>query len=279
MVPLIHHDYDYDYSVHASSGYEYTPAENIHISTSGKPFAILQLSSPKEELVEEQIVDEPVIESPLRVLAPAPMPTKQYDRSKFNDKDFRHTYYRTNDVDYYRELVVDNKQMGAVLITRHEGGSDLERDKLLATAEHVISSMSNIPYDENVVYLVMETFMVETHMGSYGYAKSAKVNNFGIGQIRPDTARDTLDWLSMLRRDVYEDVMAYYDDSMSLEDNLLVNVPFSIAMCTQIYWRKVPDLGANSSDLVRRAMAWKSAYNSPLGAGTVNVYLAKAGMI
>lgn len=191
----------------------------------------------------------------------------------YTDKKFKSSYVRTASYSHYRTLVVVNEPMGELLIKQHVGGSMLDLDDLRTTIQFVISRMPNIEYNENYVELTLETSYIETRAGGHSYDKSAKRNNFGLLQIRHDTAEDTLRWLRLIERgDVVEAVMQFYDEDKTLEENLLTNVPFSIAMAIQIYWRKVPDLYSNTRDLLSRAIIWKSAYNTYLGEGTIAAY-------
>ena len=138
---------------------------------------------------------------------------------------------------------------------------------------YVINKLPNLDASKNrLTDLVLETFIVETHLGKSNYAESAKRNNFGIAQIRADTAEDVL---KILRKDkkTYNELMSFYNFNMSLRDNLLYNVKFSIAMCSEYYYLRNSNLYNEIHTLRHRAKQWKKNYNTYKGAGSVQIYV------
>ena len=158
-------------------------------------------------------------------------------------------------------------------IEYHKGGEQLNYNKLKNTVIYVINKLPNLDVSKNrLTDLVLETFIVETHLGKSNYAESAKRNNFGIAQIRADTAEDVL---KILRKDkkTYNELMSFYNFNMSLRDNLLYNVKFSIAMCSEYYYLRNSNLYNEIHTLRHRAKQWKKNYNTYKGAGSVQIYV------
>lgn len=164
----------------------------------------------------------------------------------------------------------------SVQITTHEGGEGLPIDVLRNDIKVVISSIPGLPNDENYYMLIIETMAVETRLGGVPYTYAAKnYNNYGILQIREDTSHDTLKWLKINHTDKYDAVMKYYDENMDMKNNLLKNVPFSIAMAGVYYWRRCPDLSSSITAVDSRAKLWKRVYNTAKGLGTPEIYMAR----
>ena len=164
----------------------------------------------------------------------------------------------------------------SVQITIHEGGEGLPIDVLRNDIKVVISSIPGLPNDENYYMLIIETMAVETRLGGVPYTYAAKnYNNYGILQIREDTSHDTLKWLKINHTDKYDAVMKYYDENMDMKNNLLKNVPFSIAMASVYYWRRCPDLSSSITAVDSRAKLWKRVYNTAKGLGTPEIYMAR----
>ena len=158
-------------------------------------------------------------------------------------------------------------------IEYHKGGKQLNYSRLKNTVIYVINKLPNLNVSKNrLTDLVLETFIVETHLGKSNYAESAKRNNFGIAQIRADTAEDVL---KILRKDkkTYNELMSFYNFNMSLRDNLLYNVKFSIAMCSEYYYLRNSNLYNEIHTLRHRAKQWKKNYNTYKGAGSVQIYV------
>ena len=158
-------------------------------------------------------------------------------------------------------------------IEYHKGGEQLNYNKLKNTVIYVINKLPNLDASKNrLTDLVLETFIVETHLGKSNYAESAKRNNFGIAQIRADTAEDVL---KILRKDkkTYNELMSFYNFNISLRDNLLYNVKFSIAMCSEYYYLRNSNLYNEIHTLRHRAKQWKKNYNTYKGAGSVQIYV------
>ena len=195
------------------------------------------------------------------------------DNADYDNKRFKFTPVKTKDTDELRAEVYETDESLVPMVWTHSGGSYVDELELYQTVHAVIWNQPNLPHTDEMVNLVYETLMVESNLGQVSYDYAAKNwRNYGMAQIREDTAEYLIGWLHKTREDAAAALLQYYDKNLSLRDNLLVNVPFSIAVAAQYYRHRIPDIQANISTPVDRAKVWKSVYNGP-GAGTVNVYL------
>lgn len=150
------------------------------------------------------------------------------------------------------------------------GKTSISADMARRTIRAVVLRMPNLKSTPELYALLLETMVVESQLGRHIDC------NYGIAQFTLATAKETMSWLKSVRPDVYRAVRDLYKSDLSMKDNLTYNVPFSIALMAQYYWRVAPDLQANISTLEDRAVLWKSSYNTPLGLGTVQAYLDRA---
>lgn len=159
------------------------------------------------------------------------------------------------------------------LLWWHYGGTEVDQQQLDATIDEVLGTLpnGNIAGMRELVY---ETLVVETRCGAASYQYAAENwRNYGIAQIRADTATWFLEMLFKRDRDRFSEIYKYYDPESTMERNLLVNVPFSIALCAELYaWRLK---GQPIATKMQRAIAWKKHYNTPKGVGSVQGYLRR----
>lgn len=164
------------------------------------------------------------------------------------------------------------------LVRDHKGGAQLPHDKIKMTVDHVLSRFQNLKnFDKNnLADLVIETMVVETLMGKskYDYA-SRKYRNYGIAQLREDTAEWMLKKLENNDIDTYAEIMAFYNYDNTLKENLLFNVQFGIAMCAQYYYMRDKNLSNNIKTLSSRSHQWKKNYNTYKGLGTPEIYQSR----
>lgn len=161
------------------------------------------------------------------------------------------------------------------LINEHEGSKQLDHDKFERTVNYVLNSIPNLNKFKNksaLKKLVIETAIVETHLGKSSYEASAKVNNYGLVQIRWQTAKEVMDILKKRDKDSYIALMKLYNSKLSLQNNLLKNVPFSIGVCAEYYLIRNKNLQNNIANTHERARQWKKFYNTNLGVGSVSGY-------
>lgn len=231
---------------------------------------IVQMSNGSEVLVAPEIKEEPV----KAVAVKKPVEKKQVAKTtKFKTIN---GFICTKSVKSLRAANYGTSDSKHIRIWSHEGNKQLSYSRMKDTVEAVLQRMPNVKSHDGFTALIMETFMVETDLGLADYQKAAKsLANYGLGQFRLDTAKDTLKYLKAVRKDVYTAVMSMYDRKLSLKDNLLSNVPLTIALCAQVYLRNIPDIHPNVLTLEQRAKAWKVCYNSVYGAGSVKGYISK----
>ena len=163
-----------------------------------------------------------------------------------------------------------------VPIREHKGGKVLAEDDMRASIKAVINRMPNLRYTKELEELMFETVAAETNVGELKFSTTAKSRNYGIAQLRLDNTKEMLAWIKDLRPDVYREIEALRNTNHDLCWNITYNVPFSLAMMTQFYWRRAPDLYAHIGTRTKRAELWKAAYNTYLGAGTVSYYIKRA---
>lgn len=92
----------------------------------------------------------------------------------------------------------------------------------------------------------------------------------GIIQMEPATARDIQYNYLKYRPELDGIINRFYNNKMSLEENLIGNLHYQVAMLRTHLLRckgKIP------SDLIGQAKYWKDNYNTSLGKGTVEEYV------
>ena len=180
---------------------------------------------------------------------------------------------RTRSIAEIRKDMYGSNSTKKILITYHEGGKVLPYREMEKTVRAVFQRLPNIRTTDELVALVMETMIVETHLGGEKWETGIrKWKNYGIGQFVMSTATSTVKWLKDVRPDVHEAVMAFYNKKHDMAWNLCMNIPFSIAMIVEYYWRVCPDIYANIGDIHIRSKLYKRVYNSPAGLGSPEIY-------
>ena len=187
-----------------------------------------------------------------------------------------HRFYRTKSLNTLRNADYGSSYRKPIRIWTHSGGKRLNTNHLTTTIEAVLQRMPNVKSSKKFTALLLETFLIETDLGSANFEKAAnRQRNYGIAQFTMGTAKDTLKYLKKTRQAEYAAVMTMYDRKLSLRDNLMRNTPFSIALCAQVYLRCIPDIHPNIHTVRQRATAWKVYYNSIYGQGTIQNYITK----
>jgi len=154
-----------------------------------------------------------------------------------------------------------------------KGGVSVDRATFSKVVRIVLDRLPHIKSDENVVNLVVETAISESLGGKFIKSSSG---DYGILQIKPWIVEDMYKWLQYKHKDVYAVLQSMYNNKLSMEDNLIQNVPYAIAVCVTEYWRKAgPNFHKHISTMEERAVMWKSVYNTKKGVGTVNCYLSR----
>lgn len=160
-----------------------------------------------------------------------------------------------------------------IRIYTHKGGHELNHYEMRETIKAVVDIFDIIENKEKIEKLIYETMIVETRLGKakYDYA-SNNYRNYGIAQIRTETAQDLKNYLKNNNKKDYINLMSLYDRNHSEKDNLLYNVPYSIAVCGLYYIRRDKNISYKINSLSDRAKAWKKHYNTYKGLGTVAIY-------
>ena len=163
-----------------------------------------------------------------------------------------------------------------IKICTHKGGSKVNYNHLQETVTAVLAPFKIVKESRDLEKLVYETMIVETRLGEshYGYA-SKNYRNYGIAQIRVETAKDLKEYLKRVSSEDYNRLISLYDQSKSEKENLLYNVPYSIAVCGLYYICRDANIFQKIYTVADRAKAWKKYYNTYKGAGTPEVYLKR----
>ncbi len=178
-----------------------------------------------------------------------------------------------NSVKVQQEAFAKYKEEHPYSITTHRGGKELPHDEMREMIQQIVADLPNIKYDRNTVDLITETLIVETRMGGAKYHAAAKNwGNYGIAQFCKGTAQRIMKVLKKQRPDVYAKIDKMYNHKLSMTENLLTNVPFSIALVAEYYWLTDPKFNNKISTRTARARVWKKFYNTEAGAGTVAGY-------
>ena len=208
--------------------------------------------------------------------------TTRQAKPPYDSLKFRHKLICTRPVEEIRKDNYGASDKLAVQLTAisFDDKSSIDITELDKTIRAVMLRMPNIKSTSEVRLLVLETMITETFLLPKNMRVAEKLyKNYGLGQFTILTAKETLAWLKTQRTDVYDAVMALYNNDKDLKENLNYNVPFSVAMTIQYYWRVCPDLYRNICSKEDRAKLWKGYYNTPKGLGTVNAYLNRVRLM
>jgi len=124
-------------------------------------------------------------------------------------------------------------------------------------------------YSENAVELVIGTGMVES-----GFHHLKQINGPAVGfyQCEPATYEDITDRYLKARPAMLAKIMAMVvGNDVPGVSQIIWNLKFATAICRIHYWMK-PDPIPDTEE--GRAAYWKQHYNTPLGRGTVEKYIA-----
>lgn len=153
-------------------------------------------------------------------------------------------------------------------------GQRMTVKQMRVITEAVFKRLPHIKTTDSSVSLIVETIIAESDGGFY---IDEGTGDLGCLQIRETTAKDLLQWLAASgNKDVVEAVNMFFNEEMTLKDNLKHNIPFSIAVAITEYWRKG---GANFDRKIGttqdRGIMWKCTYNTYRGEGTVNKFVQR----
>ena len=123
-------------------------------------------------------------------------------------------------------------------------------------------------YSEDARELIMGTFAQESR---FKYVRQINGPALGFGQMEPATFKDIID--NYLRyKPVLMSRMIRAVGLLEVED-LVHNVELMIAM-TRIHYLRVPEKLPSCKDVPAMARYWKQYYNTPLGKGTEEEFIA-----
>lgn len=202
--------------------------------------------------------------------ASASAPPAQAEAKPFHeDANWSRKYERTGDRKARFSAVAGKPALKSYWL-HFKGGEYIDPKKLAQVTEIVMKRLPHIPKNAEVMKLITETAVAESLSGRY---TASTGGDHGVFQIREEVAKGTLSWLKDNHEDVFSSVMLFYDDARTLAQNLDANVPFGIAMAVSEYWRKAgPEFHRHIGSTRKRAIMWKSVYNTRLGKGTVADY-------
>ena len=191
----------------------------------------------------------------------------------YDDQRYRFTVTRSGDRSKRYGVVSDPHGIKYKYFV-WSNGNRMSIKQMKIITEAVFKRLPHIKTTEESVSLIVETIIAESNGGFY---IDEGTGDLGCLQIRETTAEDLLQWLTKSgNKDIVDAINIFFNNEMSLKDNLKHNIPFSIAVAITEYWRKC---GANFDSKIgtiqNRGIMWKCAYNTHRGAGTVNKYIKR----
>ena len=126
-------------------------------------------------------------------------------------------------------------------------------------------------FSEEAVALIVGTAMTESLGGEYIHQVGGPA--CGIYQMEPRTAKDILENYLPYKPELQLSVRRLYIPELTLEENLISNLPWATAMC-RIHYLRVKEVIPKTIE--GRAKYWKKYYNTSLGKGRLESYLSKA---
>jgi len=152
------------------------------------------------------------------------------------------------------------------------------RSAIIATIDEVRNQLTLVPNVDSVSNLVYRTFVHESLLGSINFTNS---NGQGIGQITLKHAKDMLKRISRRSPENFAIIteLSEITDPLALSDKDLLkelhtNLKLQVALCILTYWFKDPKFYQNAGSLEQDAQMWKELYNTKLGKGTAEAFIA-----
>jgi len=152
------------------------------------------------------------------------------------------------------------------------------RSAIIATIDEVRNQLTLVPNVDSVSALVYRTFVHESLLGSINFTNS---NGQGIGQITLKHAKDMLKRISRRSPENFRIIseLSEIKNLLTLSDKemlneLHTNLKLQVALCILTYWFKDPKFYQNAGSLEQDAQMWKELYNTELGKGTVEAFIA-----
>lgn len=191
----------------------------------------------------------------------------------YDDKRYRFNVTRSGDRSKRYGVVKDSHGIKYKYFV-WSNGNRMSIKQMRIITEAVFKRLPHIKTTDSSVSLIVETIIAESDGGFY---IDEGTGDLGCLQIRETTAKDLLQWLTKSgNKDIVDAINIFYNNEMSLKDNLKHNIPFSISVAITEYWRKG---GANFDRKIGtiqdRGIMWKCTYNTYKGEGTVNKFVQR----
>ena len=152
------------------------------------------------------------------------------------------------------------------------------RSAILATIEDVRNMLTLVPNDDRVSMLVYRTSTHESLLGTIDFTNA---NGQGIGQLTLKHAKDILKRLSKRSPENFAIIaeLSEIKNPLALSDKDLLkelhtNLKLQAALCILTYWFRDPVFWQSAGSLEQDAELWKQLYNTRLGRGTVEAFIA-----
>lgn len=195
-----------------------------------------------------------------------------YELIRDSDTVSNHKYYSIPK--RYRVRYNKEDTEHKIIVWTWKGKNTVNKKQLEETIYAVINKLSFIPTNTDIVNLILETIASESLRGIYVKQEGGPAK--GLSQIEPATEKYVLNWLKKYHKDIYEEIIHFYDTSKSKKWNLTYNVPYGIALTIAIYFNKCGDnIKYYITTKDNRSKIWKQFYNTYLGKGTLEGYTNK----
>ena len=172
----------------------------------------------------------------------------------------------------------ERKELSVLRYTQTRDNLTSNRGAIIATIDEVRNQLTLVPNVSSVSTLVYRTFVHESLLGSINFTNN---NGQGIGQLTLKHAKDVLKRLSRRSPENFAIIaeISEISDPLALSDKDLLkelhtNLKLQAALCILTYWFKDPKFYQNAGSLEQDAKLWKELYNTELGKGTVEAFIA-----
>ena len=172
----------------------------------------------------------------------------------------------------------ERKELSVLRYTQTRDNLTSNRGAIIATIDEVRNQLTLVPNVSSVSTLVYRTFVHESLLGSINFTNN---NGQGIGQLTLKHAKDVLKRLSRRSPENFAIIaeISEISDPLALSDKDLLkelhtNLKLQAALCILTYWFKDPKFYQNAGSLEQDAKLWKELYNTKLGKGTVEAFIA-----
>ena len=172
----------------------------------------------------------------------------------------------------------ERKELSVLRYTQTRDNLTSNRGAIIATIDEVRNQLTLVPNVSSVSTLVYRTFVHESLLGRINFTNN---NGQGIGQLTLKHAKDVLKRLSRRSPENFAIIaeISEISDPLALSDKDLLkelhtNLKLQAALCILTYWFKDPKFYQNAGSLEQDAKLWKELYNTKLGKGTVEAFIA-----